>query len=266
MHYRALIRLKLYIKFKFINKRHQGFMKKIENRLRHTVIIGFLGKRHIFEDRAKLILYDVFRQLAFTFQFTYLMGELFHLVTFMQRKFQNRFLFKEAKVETMHLCWAKRLRDMKDLASRKNNPRMLKLCKSIQAIDPKIKNYVLTKFMNQVEKLQWICLYNIRKQERPDVCDEEEINLQTARIQQWLKEQFRDAKKTELLSAETKKEGKITEQDLIDFQLDDDSTKDNPAFINEFTDICWVDPFAIDPAKPKLKNKKKQKLASKLME
>lgn len=66
----------------------------------------------------------------------------------MQKRFKNRFIIKEAKVETMHLCWAKRLRDMKDLASSKNNPRMLKLCKSISAVDPVVKNYVLTKFMN----------------------------------------------------------------------------------------------------------------------
>lgn len=67
-----------------------------------------------------------------------------------------------------------------------------------------------------------------------------------------------DAKKTNLLSAETKKEGKIADQDMVEFQLEDDGLKENPAFINEFINICWVDPFALDPAKPKLKNNKKK--------
>lgn len=99
-------------------------MKKIENRMRHTFMLGYLGKRHVFEDRAKEIVAEVFKRLALTFKFTFLLMELNHLVTFMQRKFVNRFIYREAKVEMMHLCWAKRLQDMKKMADEKQNPRI----------------------------------------------------------------------------------------------------------------------------------------------
>ena len=51
---------------------------------------------------------------------------------------------------------------------------------------------------------------------------------------------------------------------MKDFKLEDASSKENPAFINDFIEICWVDPWAADPAKPNLrgypKKKKKKKL------
>lgn len=119
MQSRALVQAKLYMRFRFINKKHGGFMKKIENRMRHTFILGYVSKRHIFEDRAKLIVAEVFKRLALTYSFTFLLGELNHLVVFMQTKFKNRFIYREAKVEMMHLCWAKRLQDMKRMADEK---------------------------------------------------------------------------------------------------------------------------------------------------
>ena len=52
---------------------------------------------------------------------------------------------------------------------------------------------------------------------------------------------------------------------MKEFQLEDEETKSNPAFINDFIEICWVDPWAEDPSKPKVKKyakskKKKKKL------
>ena len=37
---------------------------------------------------------------------------------------------------------------------------------------------------------------------------------------------------------------------MKEFKLEDEETKTNPAFINDFIEICWVDPWAADPAKP----------------
>ena len=101
----------------------------------------------------------------------------------MQNKFKNRFIYKEAKIEMIRLCWDKRLNDMKILAETKNNPRILKLCNLIKKVDPEVKNFVLRKFNEQVQKLSWIHFYNKRKVDRPDVCDEVEINLQLSKIQ-----------------------------------------------------------------------------------
>jgi len=38
-----------------------------------------------------------------------------------------------------------------------------------------------------------------------------------------------------------------------------ESMAENPAFINDFIDICWVDPWSKDPSKPNIKSKKKKK-------
>ena len=43
---------------------------------------------------------------------------------------------------------------------------------------------------------------------------------------------------------------------MKEFKLDEEAG--NPAFINDFIEICWVDPWAADPAKPKLRGYKSQ--------
>ena len=50
---------------------------------------------------------------------------------------------------------------------------------------------------------------------------------------------------------------------MKEFKLEDEETKTNPAFINDFIEICWVDPWAADPAKPTVRGipaKKKKKV------
>ena len=51
---------------------------------------------------------------------------------------------------------------------------------------------------------------------------------------------------------------------MQDIRKGDKENKANPAFINDFIEICWVDPWAADPAKPNLRgyapSKKKKKL------
>ena len=42
---------------------------------------------------------------------------------------------------------------------------------------------------------------------------------------------------------------------MKEFFSDIESTSENPAFINEFIEICWVDPWSEDPSNPKLKEK-----------
>lgn len=142
---------------------------------------------------------------------------------------------------------------------------MIELCKNIEdKVLPEIKSYILGKFLDQISKLSWITLYNNRRHERPDICDHEEISLQTTRIKLWLREQFQEAKKTGLLTDETRKLSTVDAAALKEFHKECESTKDNPAFINDFIEICWVDPWAADPAKPNVrgypKSKKKKKL------
>jgi len=59
---------------------------------------------------------------------------------------------------------------------------------------------------------------------------------------------------------------KIDAEGLKDFKLEDASKKANPAFINDFIEICWVDPWAADPAKPNLRGypKKEKEKANEL--
>jgi hypothetical protein len=57
------------------------------------------------------------------------------------------------------------------------------------------------------------------------------------------------------LTKEEKKRDKIypgifTKEDERKFFAQYKSTIDNPAFIDEFIDICWVDPFSENPNKP----------------
>ena len=74
----------------------------------------------------------------------------------------------------------------------------------------------------------------------------------------WLRDQFKDSKKENFFSQETLSLAEVTESELKEFFAHVESTAENPAFINDFIEICWVDPWAEDPANPKLKEVKKR--------
>ena len=44
----------------------------------------------------------------------------------------------------------------------------------------------MKKYLEQVQKLQWIFFYKRRIVERPEVCDEDEIRLQIFKISEWM--------------------------------------------------------------------------------
>ena len=89
-------------------------------------------------------------------------------------------------------------------------------------IKAEIKNYVLKKFLDQIQKLSWINFYHKRKVERADVCDHDEIGLQIYKLQEWLKNQLIEAKKDDLLSRQTMENSLLTSRDMEFFKFEED--------------------------------------------
>lgn len=117
------------------------------------------------------------------------------------------------------------------------------MCQNIRDVKPEIRTYVLKKFLEQIQKLSWINFYHTRKIERADVCDHDEIGLQIYKLQEWLKQQMMDSKKTDLLSQKTLEDSSLSLKDMNDFKIEDEDVANNPAFINDFKEIFWMDPF-----------------------
>ena len=56
------------------------------------------------------------------------------------------------------------------------------------------------------------------------------------------------------------KAANFSKDDQQVFFAEYESSFENPAFINDFIDICWIDPWSPNPARPVLKkNKTKNK-------
>ena len=53
-------------------------------------------------------------------------------------------------------------------------------------------------------------------------------------------------KQQDLLSKKTLKLSKMLDKDYKDLGIEKDDTKGNDAFIHNFVEICWIDPFATD--------------------
>ena len=52
-----------------------------------------------------------------------------------------------------------------------------------------------------------------------------------------------DSKKTDLLSQKTVEDSSLSLKDMNDFKIEDEDVASNPAFINDFKEIFWMDPF-----------------------
>jgi hypothetical protein len=172
------------VRFKYIlNVKYRGLVPKMRSRIMSSCTYAESIWSPTVQLRAKEVIGKVFGKIVFLNKFSELTERLYVHVLFMQHKFRNRFIYKSAKLEMMESYWDLRLLDMKTKAELKKNYSMIKLCKNIEEeILPEIKSYVLLKFLEQVQKLSWICFYNNRKVERPGICDEAEINLLTWNI------------------------------------------------------------------------------------
>jgi hypothetical protein len=103
--------------------------------------------------------------------------EMFKLVTFMQIKFKNRMLFREAKLECYMQYWDFKLRELNERVRKDKNYKMIELVNNIYAIPDEIKNYILKILLTNTQILSWIYFYTQRKIKSPDVCDPVEIDL-----------------------------------------------------------------------------------------
>jgi hypothetical protein len=68
-----------------------------------------------------------------------------------------------------------------------------------------------------------------------------------------MRQQYIDAKKNDLLDPATKEDRLMTKKDIKDLGLD--SLTVNSAHINEFIELCWVDPFKQEKLKENAEKK-----------
>jgi hypothetical protein len=100
------------------------------------------------EHRAKLQIWRIFNTMIVGQHFLILLRKLMFLVTFMQKKFLNRVLYKENKRLMLESYWDMKLREITNQARESKNKQMIKLCKNINdLVLPEIKSYVLKKFL-----------------------------------------------------------------------------------------------------------------------
>lgn len=71
-----------------------------------------------------------------------------------------------------------------------------------------------------MEKLSWIYFYNQRRVNRAEVCDQEMVGYLISNIQNWLKDDLRKMRETDLLTQEAMGLSNIlTDEDLAEFGL-----------------------------------------------
>lgn len=77
----------------------------------------------------------------------------------------------------MEKFWYDTLASLRTQNETLNSKKMTEVVTLIEQVPEDVKNYILLKLLQQVAKLSWMSFYKNRVAERPDVCDQEEINL-----------------------------------------------------------------------------------------
>ena len=126
-HYRAqqhkqfLINLKLTLKFKWRTRKYGGLKNKHQSRMRHAIVQTSLNRFPIVELRAKQLIWRIFNTMILGQHFLVLLNKLLFLVTFMQRKFLNRVLYKAAKIQMLENYWDMKLDEIAKQAKENKN-------------------------------------------------------------------------------------------------------------------------------------------------
>ena len=103
----------------------------------------------------------------------------------MQRKFHDRILFRESKLEILGRYWDIKLSNLHTKAKKAGNTAVLRLCENVYKVDIAVKAHVLAQYLLKTQVFTWIFLYKQRKLTCP-TCDKVEIDLQIAKLLQWV--------------------------------------------------------------------------------
>ena len=81
------------------------------------------------------------------------------LVNFMQKKFANRIRFKSARRDFLMMMCNKFLDELDSEATKLKSLRMMEIVSSMRAVPKEILDYLLSQYLEQMQKLSWIAFY-----------------------------------------------------------------------------------------------------------
>lgn len=145
------------------------------------------------------------------------------------------------------MYWDQQIFQFEKKANEIHNLNMKKMLLKIREIPDHIKMYVLKRYLSQTQILQMIHFYNQRKQDPTLDVNVEEIDNLIRNVQDHIIEGLQTALNHHRMSKATAKVSKMAAEDLRAMGLSSnvDQADENPAFINSFQEIGWVDPFKI---------------------
>lgn len=95
--------------------------------MRHTNLMWYGAWKETFVNRSKRIIHDALVRSYSYVEYKAKKDKMDHLIMFIQRKFRNRNVFRFTQELMVSHLWDKNLTKFEDMASRKNNPKMIEM-------------------------------------------------------------------------------------------------------------------------------------------
>ena len=186
----------------------------------------------------------------------------------MQRKFKNRLIIMDTKLDLLEIHWIRTLEQIKKRANDQlkvgkdedNNERMLMICAAIDDVPNQVRRSALKMYLKSIQLYTYISFYKTRLVEQKDVCNEGDILLAIFSIVFILKKNHLDSKSENLIDEDVMEKYELSDEILRDYQLLDTvkTAKLQKSWqINQFKELGWYDPF---PDKALLLKRQKEAL------